>query len=528
MAEEALHWSDVIAQDIISKKGDKDLYVMAAGITPSGTIHIGKFREIITVEMVARALRRLGKKTRFIYSWDNYDTFRKVPADMPEQEYLKSVLYNPICDIKDVFGTAESYARHNELTLEDNAPLVGVVGVEYIHQYKKYRNKDYNDSIIKTMDNRDRVREIMQEFKTNEIAEDWQPLETYCSNCNRDRVKFGEYDSAAKTIPYECKLCGHKETLNLRESNRLKLPWRYDWPMRWAYEKLDFEPAGNDHSSASGSRDTGVELCKKIYDFEPPVYAMYANILPKGQTKKMSSSSGNGMGLPDVLKVYTPEMIRWIFASYKPDATFNMAFDLDVLRTYEDFDSMERWVYGVEGDNEEKRAAWRRVYEVSQIDENAPLPKEMPFQPGFRHLCNNLQVNEMDIVKTRKMYDGEIKNEIDERRFAERAERAKFWLENFAPDDFVFKLNTKKSDYALTDAETKFIAALRDVLSAEWENFADDNALQNRIGEIAAAHNIEMKAAFKILYQLLVSRDRGPKLAQFMRVVGKERVLRLL
>jgi len=298
--------------------------------------------------------------------------------------------------------------------------------------------------------------------------------------------------------------------------------------MRWEYEKVDFEPGGNDHSSAGGSFDTSNVLVREIYGGEAPVYAPYANIMPKGQTKKMSSSTGNGMSLNNILKIYTPEMVRWIFASYKPNTPFNMAFDLDVLRTYEDFDMMERWVYGAEGDNEEKRAAWRRVYEVSQLIDTAPLPALMPFQPAFRHLCNNLQMNEMDIAKTRKMYHGEIKNDIDERRFAERAERAKFWLENYAPDDFTFSVNTAKADYEITDAEAAFVAGLNTVLAEEWDNFPDDAALQDRIGQMIEVSGLDSKAAYRVLYQLLISRMRGPKLASFMRAIGKERVLALL
>ena len=42
------HWADITAERIIREKGNKSKYVVAAGITPSGTIHIGNFREIIT------------------------------------------------------------------------------------------------------------------------------------------------------------------------------------------------------------------------------------------------------------------------------------------------------------------------------------------------------------------------------------------------------------------------------------------------------------------------------------------------
>ena len=48
------HWADIMADKIIREKGEKELYTCASGITPSGTVHIGNFREIITVELVVR------------------------------------------------------------------------------------------------------------------------------------------------------------------------------------------------------------------------------------------------------------------------------------------------------------------------------------------------------------------------------------------------------------------------------------------------------------------------------------------
>ena len=83
------HWADEYAEKVIREKGEKELYTCASGITPSGTVHIGNFREIISVELVVRALRDMGKNVRFIYSWDDYDVFRKVPRNMPQPEKLE-------------------------------------------------------------------------------------------------------------------------------------------------------------------------------------------------------------------------------------------------------------------------------------------------------------------------------------------------------------------------------------------------------------------------------------------------------
>ena len=67
----SIHWADATADRIIRQCGDKDQYTVASGITPSGVVHFGNFRETITVDFVARALRDRGKKVRFIFSWDD-------------------------------------------------------------------------------------------------------------------------------------------------------------------------------------------------------------------------------------------------------------------------------------------------------------------------------------------------------------------------------------------------------------------------------------------------------------------------
>ena len=98
-----IHWADFAADNIIRQRGEKDLYTIASGITPSGVVHFGNFREVMTVELVGKALRDLGKNVRFIFSWDDYDTFRKVPANMPKQEELETFLFQPIVDTPDPY-----------------------------------------------------------------------------------------------------------------------------------------------------------------------------------------------------------------------------------------------------------------------------------------------------------------------------------------------------------------------------------------------------------------------------------------
>ena len=61
------YWADQIADKLI-KNRPKSKYVIASGITPSGTIHFGNFREIITTDLIGRALvDKVRKSDLFIH-----------------------------------------------------------------------------------------------------------------------------------------------------------------------------------------------------------------------------------------------------------------------------------------------------------------------------------------------------------------------------------------------------------------------------------------------------------------------------
>jgi lysyl-tRNA synthetase, class I len=524
---ETHHWADLTAERIIqSNKIDgkeKDSFVLASGITPSGTVHFGNFREVITTDFVARALRRRGKKVRFIFSWDDYDTFRKVPKNMPKQEELAKCLFTPIVDTPDPYGKHESYAAHHEKNFEGQLSKVGIQ-VEFLYQAKKYRAGEYRDLIKLTLDKKEEIRDILNQYRSEPLEADWLPISIYAEKSNTDQMKSITWDGK-DTLNYET-IDGEKGSVDLKTTSKVKLPWRMDWPMRWSYEKVDFEPGGKDHSSQGGSYTTAKDIAKKVYGVNPPVYLQYDFVSIKGGGGKMSSSSGEVVTVDDVLQVYEPEMVRWIFASYKSNVDFSVSFDLDVIKSYEDYDRLERIVYGLEPANDKKKEMSKRVYEISQLDDVAP--EVMPFQPSFRHLTNVLQIYEGNLSKAREYYQAEIKNSRDERRFNERSTRALFWLENYAPADFKFKVNNQVPKLALAEKQEAFLKGLKDYLEANWDQSLDDKKLHNDLYEIMHKHELMPNDIFSTLYQILISLDKGPKLASFMLTIGREKVLALL
>jgi len=518
MKTEATHWADITALKIIREKGDKPLYVCAAGITPSGTVHIGNFRELISVDLVVRALRDMGKKVRFFFSWDDYDVFRKIPANMPQKAMLEKHLRKPITVVPDPYGSHESYARHNEYEIEKLLPQVGIEP-EYIYQAQRYAKACYAELMRQALAQRDAIKAILNEHRASELSADWWPISIFCTSCQKDTTKILNWNREYE-VSYSCSSCGNNETLDLKKAQTVKLFWRIDFPMRWSYEKVDFEPGGKEHHSAGGSFDTASSIVKQVYDYEPPISFKYDFLRIKGKGGKISSSSGDVIGLDDVLAIYQPEIIRYMFAGTRPNTEFAISFDLDVLKIYEDYDRCERIYFGSEDVSEKRKQKEKRIYELSQVKK---VPAALPVQITFRHLCNLLQIYEGQIDATLKA----LKIEADE-RLQTRARCAWNWITTYAPSEFRFHL--RKAD----DALVSITAHERGVVTALYReldnNFSSHNerSLAEAIYALAHEHGMEHKELFKILYRILINKEMGPRLAGFILTIGKDKIMPLL
>ena len=524
--QKLVHWADQTAEKIIRERGDLDLYTCASGITPSGTVHIGNFREIISVDLVVRALRSRGKNVRFIYSWDDYDVFRKVPVNMPDQDVLEQHLRFPITMVPDTTGRDSSYARHHEVDVEVQLPRVGI-HPEYLYQAERYRKNMYAEGMKIALQNRERIKDCLNRYRDDEhkipADEEYWPTAAFCCKCNKDTTEMVSYDGEYG-LTYRCTSCGHEENADLRTSKEIKLGWRVDWPMRWQFEKTLFEPAGKDHHSQGGSFDTARLVSDEIYNWPAPVTFRYDFIGIKGTPGKMSSSKGKVISLPDVLNVYPPEIVRYLFAGTRPNTEFSISFDLDVIKTYEDYDKTERIAWGVDkAKNDDVFAKEYRIYELSQVEEK--MPSSMAYQIPFRHLCNLLQTNSGDIDAVVASQPDIKEDQIE--RFRTRCKCAWYWITECAPEDFRFALNNPDAE-GFTKAEVgeKELECIKRIYSEILPKMdeLEEKPLSEAIYAVATEAGIEPKALFNATYQILISKDQGPRLANFMKIIGKERL----
>ncbi|MFB6213396.1 MAG: lysine--tRNA ligase [Candidatus Nanohaloarchaea archaeon] len=527
MSEQPLFWSDQLAFGVTQKFPDQEEYVCAAGISPSGLVHAGNFREIITVDFVVKSLKHRGEDVRFIYSWDDYDRFRKVPENVPDE--WEQYIGLPLSEVRDPEGCHDSYARHFEARLEEELDDMHM-DIEFIRQSEMFRDCEYTDWIKTAMQNREKVKQILDKYRKEPLKEPYFPLRVYCNECGRDFTQVEDYDGETR-VEYYCEECDETRSIDFAETDSVKPPWRIDWPMRWKYEGVDFEPAGKEHSAAGGSRDTGNELAEKIFDKEPPVHQMYEFVTKDGA--KISGSSGeDAFTLTDLKQVYTPEMIRFLFSGTKPNKAFEIPFDEDIFQRYDRFDRIEQDYFGEGLDNEKKQEHRERVYELAVVE----IPDEKPVRVPFQHASFIAQTVPEEEWETKAIESlkrtGHVPEDIDEvgkEQVLERLEKAKNWARDHAPGEYRYTINFEVPAEIIDDLDGDQQEAVQ--LLAEKlreKEYEDQEELDGDIFDVRDESALDTGEFFTTAYRVLLSREEGPRLSRLIMSIGQEDAVEIL
>ncbi len=522
-----MHWSEEIAERIIKRNPDKEEYVCAAGISPSGSIHIGNFRDIATSYFVVRALRKKGKKAKLLFSWDEFDRLRKVPVNVAAvTEGFEKYIGMPYTDIPDPFGCHKSYAEHFEKEFEAS---IGKFGIEmdWHHQSEMYRSGAYKDYVKEALLKRKEIFDIIDSHRTQDAAEgerdNYYPVSVYCSECSKDTTKVKSVNENCTELTYEC-ACGNCGKMNLETEHNLKLSWKTDWPMRWMFEGVDFEPGGKDHASLNGSYDTSKDISKKIFGFEAPIFQGYEFIGIKGTTGKMSGSSGLNLTPETLLKIYQPEVILWLYSKTDPMKAFDFCFDDGILRQYFEFDKMLTSVYDGTADEH-----------ISSIMYNCSVEGREPKTVPMSLLVQMGSVVDFNIPLLETVFE-KIGTPYKLSDFSDRLDRAKYWLENCSPENVNKLRRTRNFEVyeTLEESEKNEIKALFEYISKGGYSLDELNTELYAIAKRGREElsDKELKAVqgkfFKNVYKLLIDKEKGPRLYLFLYALNPEDYLWLL
>ncbi|MGQ4415199.1 lysine--tRNA ligase [Streptomyces sp. SAS_269] len=579
---ETADWVSRFADDVIEeseRRAPGKPVVVASGLSPSGPIHLGNLREVMTPHLVADEIRRRGRQVRHLISWDDYDRYRKVPAGIAGvDESWAEHIGKPLTSVPAPKGSAyPNWAEHFKAAM---VASLAELGVEFdgISQTEQYTSGVYREQILHAMRHRGDIDAILAQYRTKKApakkqqqkqvdeaeldaeegsgaaAEDdgssgvagYFPYKPYCGNCEKDLTTVTSYDDDSTELAYNCTACGFTETVRLSEFNRGKLVWKVDWPMRWAYEGVIFEPSGVDHSSPGSSFQVGGQIVG-IFGGKQPIGPMYAFVGISGMAK-MSSSRGGVPTPADALQIMEPQILRWLYARRRPNQSFKIAFDQEIQRLYDEWDKLAAKVAGgtsqASGSGGSALPGDVAAYTRAVGTAAAELPRTARPLP-YRTLASVADItagHEDQALRILSELDPEQPlGSLDEAR--PRYDKAEAWINTHVPADQRTIVRDEPDTEllkSLDEASQQSVRLLLDGLAEHWSldglthlvygvpkvqaGFAADATPKELPPEIKTAQ----RSFFALLYHLLVGRDTGPRLPTLLLAVGQERVRALL
>lgn len=532
-----------------------DLVTCASGISPSGPIHLGNLREFLTVHFVAEEIRRRGVNVRHLHSWDDYDRFRKVPAGVDEA--WNEHIGRPLSAVPDPTGQFENWAELYKAPLRSALAEMGCDMVE-IDQTKMYRSGAYREQILTAVRKRDEIEAVMSRYRTKktEAADDEDddgpvveeaghgraetalarfPYKPYCRGCGRDTVTLTSYDDETTDLAYTCDACGESHLTNLATQDEGKLVWKVDWPMRWTYESVHFEPAGVDHASPGSSFDVGQQIIGPVFGGVGPHYFGYSFVGVAGMPK-MSSSRGGVPTPSEALRILEAPILRWLYVRRQPRQAFNVDFGAEVLRLYDEWDALTRKA-AIPEKRDAAVLAWERA---SSTTSAGTLPTPAVVAP-FRMLSS---VADVTAGSAELVSQTVAKVGIEHASVADlepRLSRAMTWVSEYVDADERTNVRVEPDAArlsSLAEDEEGWLRLLLDRLPGSFDDADELTGLIYGVPKLGRGLAIDdaptdevkadQKAFFKLLYNLLVAADRGPRLPTLFAALGPERIRTLL
>ena len=542
-------WEDALAEEVIATRALHGLagpVVCASGLSPSGPIHLGNLREVFTTHLVAEALRRRGQTVVHVNSWDDYDRFRKVPAgvDPSFEQYIGM----PLAEVPAPTGSAAgSWADHFMDELRDSLELLGIRMTER-RQSQLYPAGRYNPQIRRAMDERGLVFDTLAGQQTAgrheqpavERRRAYYPFKPYCTECRRDDTRVAGYDGTV--LAWECRH-GHAGEMSLADGAEIsgKLVWKVDWPMRWAFEDVAFEPAGIDHHAPTGSFTVGRMLVADLYGGRAPDTTVYGIVSLPGATTKMSSSVGGAPIPATALDVIEPAILRWLYIRRLPAQPFQI--DLTPRGLQRLYDEWDRLV----GDVARPQASPDDIavhHEAIASSAGDVTCTERPV--SFRLLASVADLTQGQPGQIARIVGAHLGVEVADdpadflRRLQPRLDCAIHYATELVPEEQRTRVRAAFAPdvpAALAAPMRRAVAELADEMGGDWTLEGLTTlvyAIPKRLLGLGADDEPtpEVKAAqrdfFRAVYRLLVDAETGPRLPTLLLSIGPARARELL
>jgi lysyl-tRNA synthetase class 1 len=435
--------------------------------------------------------------------------------------------------------------------MDELREALAVLGIEMAErrQSQLYPTGTYNAQIRRAMDERGLVFDTLAGLQTagrhegsvQERRRTYYPFKPYCTECRRDDTRVVGYDGV--TVSWECRH-GHAGEMSLADGAEIsgKLVWKVDWPMRWAFEHVAFEPAGVDHHAPTASFTVGRMLVADVYGGRAPDTTVYGNVTLPGVGAKMSSSVGGALIPATALDVIEPAILRWLYIRRLPAQPF--AIDLTpkgVQRLYDEWDRLSAAVARPDALGDEvaihREATESSAGEVSRTER----PVSFRMLASVADLTQGQRGQIARIVAAHLGLDpDDVSPEALLTQLQPRLDCAIHYATELVPEDQRTRVRTEfdAATYAaLEEPMRRGVGDLADEMQRDWTLdglttlvYAIPKRLLGLGSEIepTAEVKVAQREFFRALYRLLVGAETGPRLPTLLLSIGPARAHELL
>lgn len=516
-----MFWADRIAGEVVARFGKSKTVLIRDEKTLSGRVHVGAMRGVAIHGLIAEVLQGHSVPVLYTYELNDFDPFDSVPSYLDEEKF-KEYLGKPLYAVPSPEVGFANYAEFYGAQFIEAHKKAGFTP-EYYRTYGDLYKAGKMDALIRTaLEHAGDIRRILKEISGSEKNDAWIPISVVCEQCGKMMTtSAGDFDG--ETVAYACErnpdgaiACGHSGRVSPFGGNS-KLFWKADWAAKWVAMQVEVEGAGKDHSTKGGSRDVANRIARDVFGYEPPFDVPYEFFLVGG--RKMSSSKGRGSSAQEVAELLPGKIFRLALVGKDINQQINFDPEGDTIPTL--FDQYDKLAAGY---LENKEDDYARLYEILHP---AGVPQEA-YLPRFSQVAFMVQMPHLNIEEEVERMKGATLTDADRAELSERAVYARTWLEAYAPEKFVFKLQEELPQAAreLSDLQK---AALKELLSyIEASHTFDGDDLHQKLHTIKESQAITPGELFGAIYKAFLGRTTGPQAGWFLAGLKKDFVIQRL
>ena len=169
---------------------------------------------------MVRALRKMGKRARLLFSWDEFDRLRKIPVNVAQADGdMEKYIGYPYVDVPNPFddgAECPTFAAHFEKEFMDSIGKFGI-DMDCRYQADMYRSGKYVEYVLYALKHRGEIFDIIDSHRTQDAApgerDAYYPVSIYCPQCHRDTTKIQSLSDDCTTAEYTC-ACGYTGTFD--------------------------------------------------------------------------------------------------------------------------------------------------------------------------------------------------------------------------------------------------------------------------------------------------------------------------